>query len=164
MTTVLNQDVAGLCERIDEVIYELQKSQSASVTDFNSFDRTRIDSYLAWLDSYVAWILAAPAVDVPETHPREYVIKEIASGLTDDVENKSIRDIIRMFRSMMTEMSNAQSSRNPNGLISHDANRYSLLSGKIAAFLTNHIDQTLPVDMPESSPSSEITGAGLGGI
>jgi len=164
MTTVLNQDVAGLCERIDEVIYEMQKSQSASVTDFNEFDRKRIDSYLAWLDSYVSWILSAPHVDVPETHPREYEIKEISAGLSDDVENKSVRDIIRMFRSMFTEMANSQSARNPNGLISHDSNRYTLLSTKVAAFLTDHIDPTLPVDMPESSPSSEASTAGFGGI
>ena len=164
MTTVNNQDVAGLCERIDEVIYELAKSQSSSVTDMNEFDRARIDSYIALLNSYVAWILSAPHVDVPETHPRDYEIKEIAAQLSDDTENKAVRDIIRMFRSMFTEMANSQSARNPNGLISHDANRFTLLSNKIAAFLTDHVDANQPVDMPESSPSSEAATAGFGGI
>jgi hypothetical protein len=49
--SVLNQDVAGLTERVDEVIYEVARSQSANLTDMRPFDRTRITEYNAMLNA-----------------------------------------------------------------------------------------------------------------
>jgi hypothetical protein len=160
---VLNQDVAGLAERTDEVIYELVKSQSANLTDMRPFDRTRIDEYNAMLVRYAAWLVDAPDVDLPETHPRSYAITFLTESLELDVENKAIRDLVRMYQAVITELTNSQSARAANGLTTHDKRRFDLLMTKIEQFLTEYVDNTQPLDMPESAPSSDAVGPGYRG-
>jgi len=155
VTEVINADVAGLSERIDEVVFEVAKSQSANLTDMRGFDRERISQYNAMLRRYKAWVVDAPDVDLPETHPRVYPIKYISKDISDEVENKAIRDLIRFYRSLITELVNAQSARLANGLTAHDARRFDLVMDKIEAFLDDYVDQTQPLDMPESAPSSD---------
>jgi hypothetical protein len=160
---VLNQDVAGLAERTDEVIYEIMKSQSANLTDLRPFDRTRITEYNAMLNRYAAWITEAPDVDLPETHPRTYVMKFISEGLEFDIENKALRDLVRMYQAIITEMTNSQSARAANGLTTHDKRRFDLVMEKIQKFLVDYVDETQPLDMPESAPSSDAIGPGFTG-
>ena len=160
---VLNQDVAGLAERTDEVIYELAKSQSSNLTDMRPFDRTRIDEYNAMLNRYAAWLVAAPDVDLPETHPRTYTIKFLTEDMDLDVENKALRDLMRMYQALITELTNSQSARAANGLTVHDKRRFDLVMDKIEQFLTSYVDATQPIDMPESAPSSaSVTSGYLG--
>lgn len=160
----MNQDVAGLVERTDEVIYEIAKSQSANLTDMRPFDRTRIDEYNQMLQRYANWVVDAPDIDLPETHPRDYPIKYISADVDADVENKAIRDLIRMYRALITELANSQSARAANGLTVHDKRRFDLVMEKIGKFLADYVDETQPVDMPESAPSSEAIGAGYRGV
>ena len=160
---VSNQDVAGLAERIDEVIYEILKSQSSTVTDMKSFDRTRLDEYNAMLNSYAAWVTNAPAVDLPETHPRTYNITFISESVDIDVENKAVRDLARLYQAAITELTNSQSARQANGLTVHDKRRFDLIMEKVEEFLTNYVDNNMPMDMPESAPSSEMSGPGFTG-
>jgi hypothetical protein len=160
---VLNQDVAGLAERIDEVVYEVARSQSANMTDMRPFDRTRIDEYNAMLNRYAAWVTDAPDIDLPETHPREYPIKYISEGVDADVENKALRDLIRMYRAIITELTNSQSARAANGLTTHDKRRFDLVMEKIEKFMSDYVDNTQPLDMPESAPSSEAVEPGYTG-
>lgn len=160
---VMNQDVAGLAERTDEVIYEVAKSQSANLTDLRPFDRTRINEYIEMLKRYAAWVVAAPDVDLPETHPRAYSIKFISEGVDMDIENKALRDLIRMFQAIITELTNSQSARAASGLTVHDKRRFDLVIQKVEAFLDDYVAQTQPLDMPESAPSSDAVGAGFTG-
>jgi len=154
---------AGIAERTDEVIFELAKCQSANLTDMRPFDRTRIDEYNAMLNRYAEWLVAAPDVDLPETHPRSYKIKFLTEGMSLDVENKGIRDLLRMYQAVITELTNSQSARAANGLTVHDKRRFDLVMDKIEQFLTEYIDQTQPIDMPESAPSSDpVTSGYLG--
>jgi hypothetical protein len=145
------------------VIYEVAKSQSANLTDMRPFDRTRIDEYNAMLNRYAAWVTDAPDIDLPETHPRDYPIKYISVDVDADVENKALRDLIRMYRSLITELTNSQSARAANGLTVHDKRRFDLVMEKIAKFLNDYVDSTQPLDMPESAPSSEAVGEGYKG-
>ncbi|MEE4280406.1 MAG: hypothetical protein V2I41_00575 [Pseudomonadales bacterium] len=163
VTEVMNQDVAGLAERADEVIYEIAKSQSANLTDMRPFDRTRISEYNLMLNRYAAWVTDAPDIDLPETHPRSYPIKYISSDTDADVENKAIRDLIRMYRALITEMTNSQSARAANGLTVHDKRRFDLVMEKIGKFLADYVDETQPIDMPESAPSSDGVSQGYVG-
>lgn len=156
-----NMDVAGLVERIDEVIYELAHCQSANMTDIRSFDRVRIDEYNAMLNRYADWITSAPDVDMPETHPRSYTIKYISEAVNIDVENKAIRDLIRFYRGGINETVRSQSSGAANGLTIHDKRRFDLIMEKVERFLTDYVDNTQPIDMPESAPSSERVAPGL---
>jgi len=162
--TVLNQDVAGLAERVDEVIYEIARSQSANLTDMRPFDRERIDQYNAMLNRYAEWITAAPDVDLPETHPRDYPIKYISEEVDADVENKALRDLIRYYRAVLTEVTNSQSARAGNGLTVHDKRRFDLVMLKVQNFLSSYVDETQPIDMPESAPSSDAVEQGFSGI
>ena len=155
-----NQDVAGLVERTDEVIYEIAKSQSANLTDMRPFDRTRLDEYNQMLNRYAAWVVDAPDIDLPETHPREYPIKYISEDIDADVENKAIRDLIRMYRALITELAECQSARAANGLSVHDKRRFDLVMEKVAKFLSEYVDETQPIDMPESAPSSDAVAPG----
>ena len=160
---VLNQDIAGLVERVDEVIFEIAHSQSANLTDMRPFDRTRIDEYNAMLNRYAAWIANAPMVDRPETHPRQYPIKYISEAVSIDVENKGLRDLMRSYQAIISEMSNSQSAKQGNGLTVHDKRRFDLEMTKIENFLVEYVDQTQPLDMPESAPSSDAVQPGLRG-
>ena len=163
VTTVLNQDVAGLTERVDEVIYEISRSQSSNLTDMRPFDRTRVTEYNAMLNRYAAWITDAPDIDLPETHPRDYPIKYISEGVDADVENKAMRDLIRMYRAIIIELTSSQSARAANGLTVHDKRRFDLVMEKIGKFLNDYVDNTQPLDMPESAPSSEAVASGFTG-
>lgn len=164
VTEVVNADVAGLAERTDEVIFEIAKSQSANLTDMRPFDRTRIDEYNSMLKRYAAWVVDAPDVDLPETHPRAYPVKYISKDISDDVENKSVRDLVRFYRSLITELTNSQSARLANGLTTHDKRRFDLVMEKIENFLQDYVDETQPLDMPESAPSSDAVESGYRGI
>ena len=164
VTEVVNADVAGLTERADEVIYEIAKSQSANLTDMRPFDRTRITQYNAMLKRYANWVVSAPDVDLPETHPRMYPVKYISKDVSDDVENKAVRDLVRFYRSLITELTNSQSARLANGLTSHDKRRFDLVMEKIENFLEEYVDETQPLDMPESAPSSEAVEHGYQGV
>jgi len=161
---VLNQDVAGLAERVDEVIYEIARSQSGNLTDMRPFDRARIDQYNAMLNRYAAWVSDAPDVDLPETHPRDYPLKYISESVDADVENRALRDLIRYYRAIITEMTNSQSARAANGLTTHDKRRFDLVMEKIEKFLVDYVDNTQPLDMPESAPSSDAVEDGYKGI
>ena len=156
-----NRDVAGLVERIDEVVYEVSKSQSEGLADIRVADRERLDQYNARLQRYADWIVSEPQVDAPETHPSECPVTFISESEDDDCENKSLRDLIRMYRVLMGEMANSQSNRWPNGLSGHDKKRFDAHMSKIRSFLVNFVDPSLPADLPESQPSSSLTGHGF---
>lgn len=156
-----NRDVAGLVERIDEVIYEVSKSQSEGLANLRLADRQRLDQYNGRLERYVNWLTSEPEVDSPESHPAQTNVTYISEGEDDDCENKALRDLLRMYRILMTEMACSASTRMPNGLAKHDKGRFDQHMKKIRSFLTNFVDEELPVDLPESSPSSSLTGHGL---
>jgi hypothetical protein len=158
--TVCNRDLAGLVERIDEIIYEIAKCQSGGLQDIRSADRSRLDQYNTKLESYVNWVMSQPQVDAPETHPSEVEIQYITEDLFIELENKALRDLIRMLRVLMTEMACSASNRMPNSLSRFDEGRFREHLGKIRAFLTDYVDAVQPVDMPESQPSSPNTTHG----
>ena len=158
---VANHDVAGIVERVDEIIYEILKSQSAGLTDMRSFDRTRIDEYIALLDRYANWVVAAPDIDLPETHPRMYPIRYLSEELVNDVENKALRDVVRMYQALIIELTASQSAAAASGLTVHDKRRFDLLQEKVKKFMSEYVDQTHPIDMPESAPSSPPIERGL---
>jgi len=160
VTSMCNRDLAGLVERIDETIYEVSKSQSEGLLDIRVADRARLDQYNARLTRYVDWIVSEPQVDAPETHPSECKVTYISQSEDDDCENKALRDLIRMYRVLMTEMACSASNRMPNSLSAHDESRFRAHMAKIENFLTSYVDDTQPVDMPESQPSSSLTGHG----
>lgn len=169
ITEMENSDLAGLVEKIDEAIYETLLSQSSGLTSWREADRRRIDSYLTRAERYFNWMISEPETDSPQTHPLVYPIEYLSNrtetpdgkALVQAPENKGLRDCVRLMRVWMAEMSRSASRRAPNGLSVPDQERFNSHLTKIRSYLANYIDETLPVDLPESNPSSPLTGQGF---
>jgi hypothetical protein len=110
----------------------------------------------------MAWVTSQPQLDLPETHPREIMLK--AGPVITDVENESVNDVLRMVMIARDELVNSQSARVPAGLIKFDAARLTAVIQKCEAFLTNYIKVVDPLDLPESSPGVGLSGSGKVGV
>lgn len=160
--SVVNHDIVGLVARIDRFTTELSKSASSSVSLMSSFDQDRLASYIGAIKKYKEWILASPQLDLPETHPTVYPVSALIP--VSMVENESLGDVIRMMNLARQELINSQSSRLSSGLIIHDEKRFAAVIEKVANFLEEYIKAADPLDLPESSPAVQMTGAGRQGI
>lgn len=159
---IFNDDIESIYNRINRVIYELQKSASANVTDVNTHDRSRITAYVNYVSTFVEYVEKKKSLDWTETHPLTIILK--APPTIMDVENLIIKDLVKMFKRCRDELINSQSARNSNGIIEHDLTRAKAGLQAIRAFLIEYVDKTVPVDMPESTPSVPDSGAGNTGI
>lgn len=159
---VNNHDVVGLYNRINDFMVELIKSVSSQGSQMNEFDQVRLGSYLDAVDSYHSWVVSQPHLDLPETSPTEYTLRSFVE--IPLVENESINDIIRMMTAMRGELINSQSARQAAGLIGFDSERLTAITEKARTFLVSYIGAVTPLDLPESSPEIESSGAGRTGI
>lgn len=157
-----NMDIAGLVQRLDRFMVEVFKSATANVSEVRQFDKARLLSYLNAMTRYHAWVTDQPQLDLSETAPRTYTIPDMTDYA--QAENESVNDILRMMTALRLELLNSQSARNPCGFISHDSGRFTALVEKMNRFVLDYIDEVAPLDLPESSPRVEQTGAGLTGI
>lgn len=157
-----NHDVAGIHRRCNRFLIEIIKSVSSGVSQMNEFDIERLKTYTGALKTYHAWVVGQPHLDLPETHPRMYVMEPNPD--IPDVENESIGDLMHMIMIARDEMMNCQSSRLGSGFIAFDSKRFLAVVAKIEAFVEAYVEIATPLDLPESSPSEELTGPGLGGV
>jgi hypothetical protein len=159
---VYNQDVAGLHARINRFINEMTDSVSSGISLFTAFDQARLLSYTNAVHKYHDWVIAQPQLDLPETHPREYALKP--NPVVPDIENESVKDVIRLLEVTRDELANCQSSRMPSGLVSFDSIRLVAVIKKVEAFIKDFVQVADPLDLPESSPQSLMAGAGKTGV
>lgn len=159
---VYNSDVAGLHRRINRFIVEMAKSASNQSSLMSEFDQNRLESYLSAVKAYVGWVVSQPALDLPETSPREYQLDE--DPVLTVVENEAITDILRMLEVAREEMVNGQSARMPCGLLVFDVQRLNAIVNKIEKFLIDYVRVITPLDLPESSPSRAIAPKGSTGV
>ena len=164
VVTTLNHDVAGICRRTQRFMYDLYKSVSSNVAFTSNFDQIRWASYLDAIDSYVSHVQSNPALDLPESHPREISLECLCDEVIGKIENESISDCIYYLKLLIVEISNSASSRLPSGLIKFDEERCRALNEKARRLLEDYVKNVQPLDLPESSPKNELTGAGRKGI
>jgi len=157
-----NHDISGFHRRFNRFIMELKKSVSSSVSLVNTFDKKRLASYIGSLRSYQKWVTDQPELDLPDTHPRAYALDDNPEYA--DLENESIVDAIRMLEIARDELVRSQSSRAAAGLIVHDDQRLTAMIDKVDSFLTSYIEEVTPLDLPESSPQTEMSGDGQTGV
>ena len=157
-----NHDISGFHRRINRFIVELRQSVSSSVSLVNTFDKKRMATYIDSLRSYQSWVTAEPEMDLPDTHPRKYALEE-NPGI-EDLENESVVDAIHLLEVTRDELVRSQSSRLGAGLISHDNIRLTANIDKLDSFLTSYIEEITPLDLPESSPQTEMSGEGQTGV
>ena len=160
---VLNHDVDWLWNKFNRMIYELYKSVSGStVSGMNLFDQDRLEAYIANLRGAIDHVVGQPQLDLPETHPKIYVLKE--SPVTKPVDDDDVSHCIEMLELCREELANSVSSRQPSGLITFDEARARAVLDKAENFLNNYIKVVTPIDMPESAPREPVSGAGRTGI
>ena len=147
MVEVYNHDVAGLYRRIIRFIEELLKSVSAGGSQVNTFDQTRLQTYLDAITSYQSWVTNQPLLDLPETHPRSYQLED--PPVVPSIENESVWDVLNLLEIMRDELTSGQSARNAANLTPFDSTRLTAIVEKVQAFLTNYIIPTTPLDLPE---------------
>ena len=160
--SVNNHDVVGIWDRLNRFIVEIYKSQSSQVSQFFSADQLRLASYLDAIDGYHAWVVSQPQLDLPETSPRVYVLK--AAPAVTDTENDEVDNLIRLFELTRDELINSQSARQGSGFIPFDSVRLTAIVSKAREFLNTFVQQSTPLDLPESSPQTPTMGSGIGGI
>ena len=157
--TIQNHDVLGLTRRINRFVTELVKSVSSGVSEMTAHDLTRLRGYLSALRAYKAWVVSQPLLDMPETHPTDLPVPDPPD--MPAVENESVADIIVLMSRLRDELLASQSARYASTLIGFDATRFDAIVLKIEKFLDDFVTVATPLDLPESSAASPLTGAGL---
>jgi len=153
----------GFIARLDRFYQELHKSASSGVSEMNAFDQKRLQSYIDALRALKKHQEEQPQLDLPESHGAiVYAIEDL--GDFTDVENESINDALRLMKVLRHELVNSQSSRVASGYNKHDSMRVDSVVSKLESLLKNYIQIATPLDMPESSPKQEQSGAGNQGI
>ena len=159
---VYNHDIVGIYDRLNRFIEEVSKAVSSNVSLTNQFDILRLTTYLDATDRYHDWIKAQPQLDLPETSPKPYFLKD--APVEFEIENEDMDDMLRMLRLGRDEIVHSQSSRLGSGLIRQDSERLTAIIAKARTFLNDYIVPTQPLDFPESSPAQELSGAGRTGV
>jgi hypothetical protein len=157
-----NTDVYGLVRRINRFIEEVVKSQSSGVSKTSTFDVARMRSYIAAMRAYMNWVTTQPELDLPETGPRPTALPP--SPVIPLIENESLYDVAVLFELARDELAHSQSSRMSSNLIGFDASRFTAILDKADKFIDEYVTLVDPLDLPETSPSKEVTGKGLLGV
>ncbi|MCP4366792.1 MAG: hypothetical protein GY797_01570 [Deltaproteobacteria bacterium] len=157
-----NTDIVGLYNRFCRFIVELNKSQSSPIAEMREADKTRLASYLDAVDTYHQHVMADPELDLPESSPMVYALRDYP--VASEVENESVNDFQRLMHLMVVELINSTSSRLPAGLVKFDSIRLTAIVEKARRFLVDYVEVATPLDQPESSPRAVSSGSGSIGI
>jgi hypothetical protein len=140
---------------------ETAKSQSSNVLGLHPADVVRFTAYIKDLNGLVDHIQANPILDLPETTPKEYDVGVIPEATR--VENEALVDMQVLINLAWGELCNSQSIRYGCRLLTFDEARLRSILGKMTSLLTYAAAQ-YPLDMPESTPRAEMSGAGRTGL
>lgn len=146
-----NLHVVSICERTDAIIKEVLLCESATANDLFEPDKVRIVAYNQELRDYVDWAKSRPKLDLPHSHPNTYVMDYCAYEVSRHIQNRSMRDLARLYEEVLVQFSESESARLSSGLIAHDVGRFDRIMDQIDALL-NFMDGNLPLDKPESTP------------
>ncbi len=152
---VYNDDIAGINNRINKYIIEVQESASANVTAVNAYDFKRMTDYLAAMTSYLNWIEDQPQLDLPKTHPKLLLLDPPPE--IQKIENLFLIDCRRLWERARDETNLSQSARNATGMLEFDLTRLRKIIEKHEKYMTDHVAKVSPIDFPESSPSTPET-------
>lgn len=155
----LNLDLVQVWNLMNRMLQELYKAQSANVNYVHDWDRARIKQYLSAFRTLVDTISEKPDMDLPETNPMTFPLREQTAEI--DIENEAMAQLCRLIRVGMIELIQSQSSRFSSGLFEPDRNRFLIVVEKAERHVSNYVEKVLPLDLPESSPRAPVQGAGL---
>ena len=150
---VNNKDVEGIHSRLNRYIEEMLKCVSASGSMVSAFDMARIRTYLSAMRFYHDFVKGLPQQDLPETHPRDYVLR--ANPEIVVLENESLNDLIGMICLCRDELVQSQTALQASGIYPFDSVRFIASLDRCEMFLTNYVEKATPLDMPESTPRAD---------
>lgn len=157
-----NYQIAGLIRRLRRFRFETVKAASSGLAHVNEHDLRRAGQYLDAAESYLNWITSQPQLDLPESSPRLIELGEMEE--LDMPENESLVDMMVMYELMEKEIGDSQSSRLGDSIISWDESRLRAMIEKMRLFLSDYVQNVLPMDLPESAPMRDQTGHGRQGV
>lgn len=156
-----NTDIHSIVRRYNRILVEVLKSQSSGISYTLPFDVTRLTSYVNAMRAYQEFVVAQPLLDCPETGPTLIDLPE--NPVMAVIENESAADVINLIEIARDEVANSQSARMPTNLLEFDFKRQMSYLEKIVSLL-NYIGTAEPLDLPESSPMTAVSGAGARGV
>lgn len=146
-----NMHIVSLAERADSIIKEVLLCESSGANEFFDADKTRIDSYNTELRDFVDWAATRPKLDLPKTHPRQQSIDYCAVDVSRHIQNRSLRDLVRLYEAVIKEMTESETANLSSGMGEHEKVRFEKIMDQVDALL-NFMDSNQPLDKPESSP------------
>ena len=167
-----NANLVTLCELIDRGIVEELLSISAVTPDFREADKKRVESYFEAWEKLANFMSSDPELDTPQSHPEKVPVGWISNqdGITDEdgefqamnqyPENFAVRTLVRDMRTLMGELAMSTSRRLPNGLSKHDKKRFDDHLAKMRKFMSEYVQQTEPLDRPETDTIAAVSGHG----
>jgi len=155
VTEVTSLHICSVLERCDSIIKNVLLLPSASVNAFNPDDDNRIKSYNKELREYVAWVNTQPLLDLPHCHPQEWVLDLVATETSRHIQNRSMRDLARLYASIMKELGESDSARMGSGIVAHDLIRFTKIMDQVDN-LMKFMRDNQPLDKPESMPHAPI--------
>jgi len=155
-----NTDIYNLVNRINRIIFEMQHSQSAGVTNTIPSDQRRITKYLSDLRTQVNGTNERGIPDYSKTHPEQIALKDLPEKEIENDDNKGVIDSLYIMRD---ELVGSQSSRLGGGLLPFDYDKAVEALNRLDHMFGLFIPAISPVDNPESVPSVPLTGHGMQG-
>ena len=139
------------------IMKEWQLSQSSSTSIVNDADVIRARQFLSALRSHVAVVGPPGKLDLPESNPTKYQLRDLPDP--KDMENQTFAHLCILMHTLLIELTESQSSLNSSGLSQPDRIRVLALVSEMETFLNSAL-QIQPLDLPESSPRVELHGEG----
>jgi hypothetical protein len=153
-----NMDVLVIVRLLNRFIEEVSRSQSAGTTQATSADVTRLLSYTAATRTFVNHVINQPVLDLPETHPRTIDLPSLSE--IPDMENDAFFAAAMLLETARDELIKSASTRLSSNLVPFDTTRLTAIIDKCDALVTQYIQVSTPIDLPESSPRSAMPPAG----
>lgn len=155
-----NSDIYHLTHRINRIIFEMQHSASAGITNTTPHDEKRITKYLSDLRAHVEGIKARGIPDNVKTQPEQIELPDLEQKLIENDDHKAVIDQLYIMRD---EAIASASSRLGGGFLEPDYIRQIEMLTRVDHLFTMFIPTVSPVDSPESVPSVPLAGHGMQG-
>lgn len=151
VTHVKNFHVASLIERLLDARANALRSETANSNDLLDADLERIRSYHGELNSFMEFVRSRPRLDAPHSHPYQFNIEFVGEETPTRVQNRSIRDLSRIYELTIKSLGESDSANIGSGIIEHDFvrfNKFMTQADALVAFMV----EVKPLDKPETVP------------
>lgn len=152
VVSVKNFHVASLIERFLDARANVLRSETANSNALLDADLERIKSYHEELEEFMVWVNSRPRLDAPNSHPHQFAIEFVGTDIATRVQNRSIRDLTRIYELAIKSLGESDSANIASGIIEHDLVRFDKFMQQ-AKSLVEFMEEIQPLDKPETVPT-----------